>query len=107
MYHTISQAFVILFLTAYSVLLIALGWWALRARLGPPVKNGIALVLTWAIATFHFPLWRIETRKSRISVGQQGRRQRTLLRALAPTRAQFPGRLSERNVQRKTLKEVA
>lgn len=58
MYNIISQAFVILFLTAYSVLLIGLGWWALRARLGPPVKNGVALGLTWAIATFHFPVWR-------------------------------------------------
>ncbi len=107
MYDIISQAFVTLFLTAYSILLIALGWWALRARLGPAVKNGIALVLTWAIATFHFPLWRSKRKSlgsawdSRDGVNAPSSGYRL------PLERSSLAACPEGNEQRKTLKEVA
>lgn len=40
--------------------LVALGWWALRARSVPAVMKGIGLVQTRAMATFHFLVWHLK-----------------------------------------------
>ncbi len=104
----VPEIFISFLLVGYSVLLVALGWWALRDRLGAVVKNGIGLVLTRATATFHFLVWRLKRESLGSGAEQEGQHQRTLPTVLTPVRGQLLVRpLPEQNVQRKTLKEVA
>ncbi len=87
----VPEIFISFFLVGYSVLLVVLGWWALRARLVPAVMKGIGLAQTRAMATFHFLGWH--PKRESLGLGQSrkdGVNERSSRYSL-PRRHSWPG----------------